>query len=35
MLFSIIGTAQDFAGCHAREDDCTLMVVQRKTTEVV
>lgn len=27
-LFSIIGAAQDFAGSHAREDDCTLMVVQ-------
>ncbi len=30
MLFSIIGAAQDFAGSNAREDDCTLMVVQRK-----
>ncbi len=29
MLFSIIGAAQDFAGSHAREDDCTLMVTQR------
>jgi serine phosphatase RsbU (regulator of sigma subunit) len=28
MLFSIIGAAQDFAGTQAREDDCTLMVVQ-------
>jgi sigma-B regulation protein RsbU (phosphoserine phosphatase) len=28
MLFSIIGAAQDFAGTHAREDDCTLMVIQ-------
>lgn len=27
-LFSIIGAAQDFAGTQAREDDCTLMVVQ-------
>ncbi len=34
MLFSIIGAAQDFAGCHAREDDCTLMVVQRKAVEL-
>jgi serine phosphatase RsbU (regulator of sigma subunit) len=29
MLFSIIGAAQDFAGTHAREDDCMLMVVRR------
>lgn len=27
-LFSIIGAAQDFAGTHAREDDCSLMVVR-------
>ncbi len=30
MLFSVIGAAQDFAGSNAREDDCTLIVVQRK-----
>lgn len=30
MLFSIIGAARDFAGAYAREDDCTLMVVQHK-----
>jgi sigma-B regulation protein RsbU (phosphoserine phosphatase) len=28
MLFSIVGAAQDFAGTHAREDDCTLMVAR-------
>jgi sigma-B regulation protein RsbU (phosphoserine phosphatase) len=28
MLFSIVGAAQDFAGTHTREDDCTLMVVR-------
>jgi sigma-B regulation protein RsbU (phosphoserine phosphatase) len=30
-LFSIIGAAQDFAGSQAREDDCTLLVVRRKS----
>jgi serine phosphatase RsbU (regulator of sigma subunit) len=28
MLFSIVGAAQDFAGTHVREDDCTLMVAR-------
>ena len=28
LLFSIVGAAQDFAGTHAREDDCTLMVAR-------
>jgi sigma-B regulation protein RsbU (phosphoserine phosphatase) len=27
-LFSLIGAAQDFAGSHARSDDCTIMVVR-------
>lgn len=28
MLFSIVGAAQDFAGTHTREDDCTLLVAR-------
>jgi sigma-B regulation protein RsbU (phosphoserine phosphatase) len=28
-LFSIIGTAQDFAGTHSRTDDCTVVMVRR------
>jgi serine phosphatase RsbU (regulator of sigma subunit) len=28
MLFSIVGAAQDFAGTHARQDDCTLLVAR-------
>jgi len=28
MLFSIVGAAQDFAGTHTREDDCTLLVTR-------
>jgi sigma-B regulation protein RsbU (phosphoserine phosphatase) len=31
MLFSVVGAAQDFAGTHLRDDDCTLMVARCTT----
>lgn len=33
MLFSIVGAAQDFAGTHARDDDCTLIVARCTDTK--
>ncbi len=35
MLFSIIGAARDFAGAYEREDDCSLLVVQRKAPHAI
>ena len=34
MLFSIVGAAQDFAGTHTREDDCTLLVARCLDAEI-
>ena len=34
MLFSIVGAAQDFAGTHPREDDCTLLVARCLDAEI-